>query len=424
LPNTRNIVAFDVTLSPQYNHILEQESNVLVWVFDHHATAMKEYKEHGTPRVLQRSHFNTKKSGVGLAWDFFFPHRPIPTMIRYIQDNDLGKWTDTNVLYFTTKWIETLNGKLGIDYFVERDAMVETSTLDMTPQTIQSYIKKGRRIVIISKRIFKKLTDDAALEPRVHFFRESTTNTKPVYKAHNVAVMNTSVDPGKLATYLYQSKYPHNASFAMAWTTTHSGNYRVFLRGTGETIDLQDTIAAPMGGGGHPGASSFTTSLNPVSFIVQRKNRDITNQENLHQQTYKANAWKAKVKKEQMTWFTQFRSKHTAKRIIHSYMTYLTRNMETTIDTATNTLLSTVNINPTTIPFVYNLVHYMVKHLLLLEHSSNPSLLTIILWSYSHKEKVYYKAEYTTCRNNGLVKEIVMKQDGSLIHHNVAPLVV
>lgn len=52
-------------------------------VLDHHKTAQENCVG------LDFCTFDMNESGASLAWKYFFPHKPIPTLIKYIKDRDL-----------------------------------------------------------------------------------------------------------------------------------------------------------------------------------------------------------------------------------------------------------------------------------------------------------------------------------------------
>src|SRR4051794_31609315 len=57
-----------------------------VRVLDHHATAAEDLA--GLPYAT----IDLDKSGAVLAWEHFHPGRPIPLLLRYVQDRDLWRW--------------------------------------------------------------------------------------------------------------------------------------------------------------------------------------------------------------------------------------------------------------------------------------------------------------------------------------------
>ena len=55
-------------------------------IVDHHITAKERLIGHGHEKE-QNYHFDMNKSGARLAWEFFFPDKEVPLLIRHIEDN-------------------------------------------------------------------------------------------------------------------------------------------------------------------------------------------------------------------------------------------------------------------------------------------------------------------------------------------------
>lgn len=64
---------------------LEEEANTLT-VIDHHKTSQESCGD------LEYCHFDMSQSGAVLAWKFLFKRKPVPPLLRYIQDRDLWTW--------------------------------------------------------------------------------------------------------------------------------------------------------------------------------------------------------------------------------------------------------------------------------------------------------------------------------------------
>ena len=56
-------------------------------VLDHHKSAAE--KLTGYQCRCGVVHFDMNKSGARLAWEFFHPDKPVPGLIRYIEDRDI-----------------------------------------------------------------------------------------------------------------------------------------------------------------------------------------------------------------------------------------------------------------------------------------------------------------------------------------------
>jgi len=67
-----------------YNMTLVGGGELLV--IDHHKTAEADLEG------LLFAHFNMEKSGAVLAWEHFHPDKPVPWLLRYVEDHDLWRY--------------------------------------------------------------------------------------------------------------------------------------------------------------------------------------------------------------------------------------------------------------------------------------------------------------------------------------------
>lgn len=72
-------------------HHLSRWPGKEVIVLDHHKTAKETMFNELWPEHMQMV-YNEELSGVGVTWDYFHPHRPMPMLYAYIQDRDLWKF--------------------------------------------------------------------------------------------------------------------------------------------------------------------------------------------------------------------------------------------------------------------------------------------------------------------------------------------
>jgi oligoribonuclease NrnB/cAMP/cGMP phosphodiesterase (DHH superfamily) len=71
--------------------ILSDAKNGEVIVLDHHKTAKELMFSRAWPEHMHIV-YNEELSGVGVTWDYFHPHRPMPMLYAHIQDRDLWKF--------------------------------------------------------------------------------------------------------------------------------------------------------------------------------------------------------------------------------------------------------------------------------------------------------------------------------------------
>ena len=61
-------------------------------LLDHHQSAAEQLAGYVCQRGLV--HFDLTRSGAHLAWAFFLPERPLPDLVRHVEDRDLWLWRD------------------------------------------------------------------------------------------------------------------------------------------------------------------------------------------------------------------------------------------------------------------------------------------------------------------------------------------
>ena len=85
----RAVYVVDFAFGPELMAEIEARVSKLV-VLDHHKSAAE--KLTGYQCRCGVVHFDMNKSGARLAWEFFHPEKPVPGLIRYIEDRDIWKW--------------------------------------------------------------------------------------------------------------------------------------------------------------------------------------------------------------------------------------------------------------------------------------------------------------------------------------------
>jgi uncharacterized protein len=215
--------------------VLEGWANAgaMVAVLDHHKSAMQDLS--GLSAQIY-SEFDMSRSGAVMAWQHFFPSKPVPEVFQYVQDRDI--WTkqlpDCDTVHLGM--LETFDGKtlgqcikliptLTIDYLKEVGAKVKTEV-----DAAVEYAVKHHKTRIAAGHV-------------VPFFRCKTKRDFQAYSdiGHVLARL-------KLKTWVF-GKPTKPAPFAVIQT---GGGWA--LRSSAEGLDVSE-IAKQIGGGGHKAAS-------------------------------------------------------------------------------------------------------------------------------------------------------------------------
>jgi oligoribonuclease NrnB/cAMP/cGMP phosphodiesterase (DHH superfamily) len=83
-----------------FSYSLEVVSKMLltanhVYFIDHHKTAIEALAPiFNHPKFTP--YVSLEKSGAGLTWDYFYPNKAVPDLIKYVEDRDLWNWKYSN----------------------------------------------------------------------------------------------------------------------------------------------------------------------------------------------------------------------------------------------------------------------------------------------------------------------------------------
>ena len=194
-----------------------------VRVVDHHATWESEMAD--LPFVT----FDRGHSAAVLAWRVFHPERPVPILLRHVEDSDLGR--------FEMEGTRAVTAALS-SYPMEFDLWdrLDVDELRNEGEAIQRYREKQAARTAGNARLAE-------------------------IAGHRVPVVNATSDVSLVCGRLLEV-YP-DAPFAAAYREMASGHRRWSLRSRGE-VDVA-RVAEERGGGGHPAASGFLERLPPGS---------------------------------------------------------------------------------------------------------------------------------------------------------------
>lgn len=189
-------------------------------VLDHHKTAEAALATFAAPNTVVT--FDMERSGAGLAWDHYFPDKPRPWLVNYVEDRDLWRHALPDG--------PAVNAYIGILPF-------EFEAWD-TEHAIGS-----ARGAAVSGHV---------VEAKVHqYIKEVRKNSERIsFEGHDVPIVNApQVDISELVGFMANGE-----TFAMGWWRGH-GVFNYSLRSKGD-FDVSE-LAKRHGGGGHKNAAGF-----------------------------------------------------------------------------------------------------------------------------------------------------------------------
>jgi oligoribonuclease NrnB/cAMP/cGMP phosphodiesterase (DHH superfamily) len=212
--------------------LVSQQHEVLV--IDHHKSAMAALE--GFPHAI----FDMTKSGAVLSWEYFHPDKPVPLLLKYIQDRDLWIW------------------QLG--YSKEISAGLASHPFDFN--LWNEFAKEPPEEVIFSQYKMSCLLTDGTALLRQQDKTVKTLSSKPIWVSipaiegvgfYDIPAVNATVFISEVAHQLCKD-YPDKPFAACyfykdgreIWSLRSIGDFDVSL------------IAKEFGGGGHRNAAGFS----------------------------------------------------------------------------------------------------------------------------------------------------------------------
>ena len=242
------IYFLDMAPSIENYKILKEKNTVLV--LDHHKSNQIAYEGLDDKNVF----FDMNLSGVGLAWQWFFPKEAIadglytskeaiPLFLQMIQGRDLFKFELDNINEFT----ETLNLEILANKNIDNQFKLFDDLYNIKGK-LNEYIDLGKPL-LKQKQLKVQLLGDINIK-KIY-----------IYEGHKLCMANVDSD--------YASDLGSNLSsrpecdFAILWNYDHiNEKYNVSMRSTNK-VDVS-VICKKFGGGGHPNASGCKLEEHPV----------------------------------------------------------------------------------------------------------------------------------------------------------------
>lgn len=195
-----------------------------VHILDHHVTTEEVVESIQSP-FLEVA-YDVERSGAVIAWEYFFPRRKVPKLLRYIEDRDLWKWSldgteEVTEALSALKWTFPLFDRLH----------KHTSELDQLA-------KAGHLMVAFKKKCVTDIVKRARFQD---------------IGGHQVPVVNSDSFMSTVGAALAEA-HP-GAAFSAVWFELQDGRRKWSLRSIGEFSVAE--VAQQYGGGGHKNAAGF-----------------------------------------------------------------------------------------------------------------------------------------------------------------------
>lgn len=226
--NNKNILICDFSYKKNaINKIIDECQSFLI--IDHHLSAQKELEDLDNEYKI----FDMTHSGAFLTWAYFFPNEEVPSLIKYIEDNDI--WT--KVLPHTREvsaYISTLPNEIE-----EYEKLLEIGAIENIA------IPYGKVLLAQQNKIIEKALNSSFLK-----FVDIGGNS------YFVAMSNSAIFQSEIGNQLLE-KYP-SCDFSVVYSESY-GAASISLRSADDRVNVSE-IARRYGGGGHRNAAGCSLS--------------------------------------------------------------------------------------------------------------------------------------------------------------------
>lgn len=217
------VYILDFSFPPDIMRAIADRAAKLV-LLDHHKSAAE--KLSGFACRCGVIHFDMHKSGARLAWEFFQPARPLPDLVRFVEDRDLWVWQYPESAGFLAA--------LDMEAF-EFARWAEIASF--SPLQLTSFMARGQAM----DEKFSNLAADIA------------GGAQPlIFNGQRGLMVNA---PGVFHSLIGNMLSEKNGTFALMWVVDKDGVIKVGLRSQ-RGFDCI-ALAESMGGGGHAQACGF-----------------------------------------------------------------------------------------------------------------------------------------------------------------------
>ena len=236
LPDCQNraVYILDFSFSPDIMRAIDSRAAKLI-MLDHHKSAAESLS--GFVCRCGVVHFDMKKSGARLAWEFFLPDRPLPDLVRFVEDRDIWVWQFTE----SPAFLAALDME-------SKDFVRWAEIAAFSPAQLQGFMARGQAM----DEKFSKLATDMAEDAR------------PVtFNGHSGLMVNV---PSVFHSLVGDILARKSGTFALLWSAHRSGVIKVGLRSRSGFDCIP--LAGSMGGGGHAQACGFKMDVNRLPELL------------------------------------------------------------------------------------------------------------------------------------------------------------
>lgn len=242
-----DLLVLDFSFPPDELYAMAAHARSVLQI-DHHATARDMWADRLHPSGPGKLHtfsdpqrgvavsFDMEKSGARLAWEHFFPARPVPRALLLIEDQDLWRFALPDSRAFCAAL-----RLLPFEFDVWKPVLEASERID--DALYCRMIDEGDAIVRFQQAEIERLAAGKLVTPVLLPGADGPVSGLAI----NASALFTSELGDRLAR--------RSGTFGLVWNLAADGEVKASLRACGK-VDVA-RLAEGFGGGGHPNAAGF-----------------------------------------------------------------------------------------------------------------------------------------------------------------------
>ena len=247
----KNVIIIDVAYKKEILEAIFQQARYVLFI-DHHISIRNDVLQ--LVNIYGDQHkvvYDVAGSGASLTWKYFYPNKKMPLFIKYIEDNDIGKWQYDNTLPFI----------LGLQVNFEMNLSFETIRKWkklFKVDTVKGLIRLGRKYSEYEEYLLEMNAKRYSLElfPSQRVY-DDFPNTFEKPGQYIVAILNTSCPNGSQLGKRVLDQV--DCDFCMLWSL-HLDKKEIVISLRSKEVDV-GAIAKAFGSGGHALAAAMSFPL-------------------------------------------------------------------------------------------------------------------------------------------------------------------
>lgn len=226
LPHNKEIYLLDNSYSAEYLRKLMRAGNRIT-IIDHHKTSEQDIQ------FAQNGVFDLNHSAAVLAWEYFFPGKPIPKLLLHIEDFDLWKFDLAD-----TKKVSAFFGWGGFEILQFDKIMKQFSAT----KTRVKVLEQGKLLLDFENYLVERLIKNAELVS---------------LEGYKVLAVNSPILNSQIGFRLWHIKGP----FSVVWHERNGKRYYSMRCNKDGKFDVSKIAKHFPEGGGHRAAAAFSLSI-------------------------------------------------------------------------------------------------------------------------------------------------------------------